>query len=1029
MIGPPQKTAPSVLPIVPSIILVAALAVSVAMWSRARDEENARAQSLFEQEAESLRLGVELRLNTFQTILQAARALTAAKAADWRHFVAALEIEGSASTIRALFSAESHSSSAFRAGDYSPRSDIITLVEPPQKQRPGIGFDLHSIPDWSERARRAAILGRMVLAPLLSFETGDGTGKPSADAPSEWNAPKQKALLLALPIYRSDFSFSSASEAERWDALVGWVGLFFHPTVVLNTAQRSLQYPLHVALSDVTDPEHTISLAEIDASSDSNEDLGFRGEWTRVLPLTIGDRIWHLRLSSLSALENASHTGQPMFILLAGLGLSVALWVVAYLLQDSRQRFRDLAESASDWFWETDSGQKFCYISDRFFEVSGLQPNDILGKTPWQFLSEISDIDSRVCALSLRHMEIMQAHARFRDLEFLIRDREGKLRTVLLSGKPSFHENSVFRGYRGTGADITERKNAEKVADQIYVRLKAAIGVMPNGIIMFDRDQNLIVYNQKFLDLWRLSEEQIKECFSITGLVRYFAARGDYGEGDVEALVHDRIAMIMSENACSYELSLSWGRILEVQGYGRPEIGYVLTYLDITERKKGERALRESEERLKTALIVTRAGVWDINLQTGERWWSPQLPEILGYQFSELVFSKVVFEAMIHPEDRTQVRVAAKRHLAGVAPEFRAQYRVLHKRGWWVWFEDVGRVICNADGCPIRFIGTAVDVSERRATQAELMRSEKMAALGRLVAGIAHEINTPIGLGVSIASHIEERTRVLSRFYDDGEVMREDFEEYMQTVAEASTTLLSNLRRAADLVHSFKQVAVDQSSEQKRIFKLKAYIDEVLVSMRPKLKKTRHKVIIDCPDGLTLNSYPGAVSQLLTNLIDNSLIHGFEDMGSGTIIISVFGEVSDVIIAYSDNGKGMTEEQTERIFEPFFTSKMGQGGSGLGMHIVYNLVTKTLGGTIRCVSLPGRGISVIVRIPLHPPLLERHERVLLERLAQDQPKAESEDVGTSGLVAVSEVSVLEQAFIDEMANTKNKRDIDHEYAA
>ncbi|MBF0427230.1 MAG: HAMP domain-containing histidine kinase, partial [Magnetococcales bacterium] len=176
--------------------------------------------------------------------------------------------------------------------------------------------------------------------------------------------------------------------------------------------------------------------------------------------------------------------------------------------------------------------------------------------------------------------------------------------------------------------------------------------------------------------------------------------------------------------------------------------------------------------------------------------------------------------------------------------------------------------------------------------------------------------------------------------------------------------IILNLQRAGDLVQSFKLVAVDQTSQERRVFNLRSYIQDVLLSIAPKLKKTRHTVTVLCPENVIVASYPGALSQVLTNLIHNSVVHGFESRQEGTITIAAEENAGHITLNYSDNGTGMEEEVVRKIFDPFFTTKRGQGGSGLGMHIVYNLVTQTLQGSIQCTSTPGQGTIFHIQFPV-----------------------------------------------------------------
>lgn len=247
--------------------------------------------------------------------------------------------------------------------------------------------------------------------------------------------------------------------------------------------------------------------------------------------------------------------------------------------------------------------------------------------------------------------------------------------------------------------------------------------------------------------------------------------------------------------------------------------------------------------------------------------------------------------------------------------------------------------------------------------QGQLVEAEKMASLGGLVAGVAHEINTPLGLGVTSISFLEEKMDWLEKAYSTNTMKRSDLDKFLHTAREAVNSSMFNLRRAAQLIQSFKQVAVDQTSEALREFDVKDYLEEVLTSLRPKYKRTNHHVALTGDSGIKMMSYPGALTQVIANLLVNSLLHGFDGIESGEISISVSKQDKNVVIVFADNGHGMTEEQRTKIFEPFFTTRRGQGGSGLGMHIVYNLIHQKLGGTIYCESQPEKGAVFTIRVP------------------------------------------------------------------
>lgn len=250
-------------------------------------------------------------------------------------------------------------------------------------------------------------------------------------------------------------------------------------------------------------------------------------------------------------------------------------------------------------------------------------------------------------------------------------------------------------------------------------------------------------------------------------------------------------------------------------------------------------------------------------------------------------------------------------------------------------------------------------------TRDQLVQSEKMAALGELVAGVAHEINTPVGVGVTAASFLDAKTNEIKKIYEAGELKRSELENYLQTVEEVSNSILINMERAAELVSSFKQVAVDQSSENRRQFNLKEYINEILLSLRPRYKKTQHTIEVSCEADIELNSFPGAFSQILNNLIMNSLVHGFREIEKGTITVDISRQEKNILFVYRDNGRGMGPEEREKVFDPFYTTMRGKGGTGLGMSIVFNLITQTLKGDIECESSPGKGVVFIMTFPEH----------------------------------------------------------------
>ncbi len=247
----------------------------------------------------------------------------------------------------------------------------------------------------------------------------------------------------------------------------------------------------------------------------------------------------------------------------------------------------------------------------------------------------------------------------------------------------------------------------------------------------------------------------------------------------------------------------------------------------------------------------------------------------------------------------------------------------------------------------------------------QLVQSEKMAALGSLVAGISHEINTPIGIGVTTSTNIEESIESLEQMFSDGTLTRSEFENRIGQTRKGLDILIRNLRRASELIKSFKQVAVDQSSDELREIDVREYCDEIILSLQPKLKTTNIQLDNNIPEGIRIYTNPGALYQILSNLIMNSLVHAFDQpLDNETISLNAMLNNSELVFEYKDNGKGADEETLKKIFDPFFTTKRGQGGSGLGMNVVYNLVTSSLKGKIDVQSEEDRGIAIKINMPV-----------------------------------------------------------------
>lgn len=294
-------------------------------------------------------------------------------------------------------------------------------------------------------------------------------------------------------------------------------------------------------------------------------------------------------------------------------------------------------------------------------------------------------------------------------------------------------------------------------------------------------------------------------------------------------------------------------------------------------------------------------------------------------------------------------------------------YNSLYQALLWQFKEIIDgdlRLLVSERESRQRAVELAQTLENLEMTQAHLIESEKMASLGGLVAGVAHEINTPIGIGVTAASTLADHTEKAVAAYESKQLKGSALTTYFDIALRSSRLILNNLDRVSELVQSFKQTAVDQTHLEQRRFEVKKYLQDTLLTLMPHLKKTPHHILVSGDEQLEINSYPGALSQVITNLIMNSLRHAYPEDKAGTLRFDITEDNHLVKIVYSDDGCGIPAQHLGKIFEPFFTTARAQGGTGLGLHIVYNLVTQKLQGTIQVQSEIGVGTTFILRLPL-----------------------------------------------------------------
>jgi PAS domain S-box-containing protein len=535
--------------------------------------------------------------------------------------------------------------------------------------------------------------------------------------------------------------------------------------------------------------------------------------------------------------------------------------------------------------------------------------------------------------------------------------------------------------------------------------LESVISNVNQGISYINSDLVIEMCNDKFRELLELPAELCEPGVSFEKLARFNALRGEYGPGDVEEMIRSRADIARQFKPHRFERTRpSDGKTLEIMGMPTPDGGMVSTYLDISDRKAAERALKLERERLSAILKGTNAGSWEVNLQTGQVQVNDRWAEMTGHTIEELSpFTLDTLVSLFHPDDIEHARKALVQHLKDKTPYYRFEHRLRNKNGHWVWVAAHGQVSTRTpDGRAEWVAGTHLDITERqeaeqrirdlnetleervaeRSTQLNaamqtlhesqdaLARSAAKATLGTLVASVTHELATPLGNSLITASTCTDLAKGIQTQMDGGQLKRSDLVEFLREVFEGSALIERNLHRAVALVQNFKQVAADQASEQRRSFELADVVKEVLDTLSPSLKRYSHRVVVEVPPKIVLDSFPGALGQVLINLVNNAYLHAFDGLTNGTVRIAAKAQFDCVDLQVSDDGVGMSQELMAQLFQPFFSTKIGRGGTGLGMTIVENLVKKTLGGALNVESSLGQGSTFMIHLPLLAPQAE-----------------------------------------------------------
>jgi signal transduction histidine kinase len=543
------------------------------------------------------------------------------------------------------------------------------------------------------------------------------------------------------------------------------------------------------------------------------------------------------------------------------------------------------------------------------------------------------------------------------------------------------------------------------------------------GFTVFDQDLVMVAANRRFQELLNFPEALCHAGTTMQDALRHNAKMGEYGPGDIEQQVRDRLALAQQFLPHRFERVRPDGTIIEVCGTPLQHCGMVTTYTDVTVPRQREKALRELSAELEArvqqrtaelqhreAELAHKAALLELvvrNVNQGISFVNADLViDLCNEKFGKLL---ELPPSLCQPgTPLVEVfRYNARRGEYGPGdPEALAQMRIaIARQRLPHQFERTrpGRKTLEVMGQPTPdggMVSTYSDISERKeaqdsilklnetleervaersdqlqqamqtlhASQEALAHSAAKATLGTLVASVSHELSTPLGNSLITASTCADLAKRMAQLAESGQLKRSDLSEFLVQMQDGSALLERNLHRAVDLVKNFKQVAADQASEQRRSFDLAEVVSEVLKTLSPSLRRQTHRVQVDIAAGLVLDSFPGALGQVLINLINNAYLHAFEGRTDGVVQVSATAGPQGVALVVSDDGAGMSKDTLAQLFQPFFSTKIGRGGTGLGTTIVENLVTRVLGGTLRVESAAGAGTTYYIQLPQKAPI-------------------------------------------------------------
>ena len=626
-------------------------------------------------------------------------------------------------------------------------------------------------------------------------------------------------------------------------------------------------------------------------------------------------------------------------------------------LKQSEQRFRDIAQTAADWIWETDTQHRFSYFSGNESTETGESAAETIGLTRWQYAGGDIEGDEHW----RRHKEILDAHQPFRDFGYAVSLGGGRKVHYVINGKPVFDEAGAFVGYRGTATNQTEVVEARERAERAETLLRDAVDSMSEGFLIYDKDDRLVMLNERYKSCYPAPHPDLEPGFTFEELMRRGIAVGRFAHaGNPEKMLAERIRR-HREAGGAFEQRLADGRWLLVTDRRMRNGGIAGLRIDITALKQAQAALRVSEEslgrtreHLELAQRMAQVGSLIRDLKTNAVEWSDELYRIYGLERGTVPPGFETLLELIHPDDRDAVVADRAAVMSGSAQTLH-EYRIVRPDGDTRLLHRTSKLLVDDNGEPTHLLVIFRDITEareaethRRTLEDQLHHSQKLESLGTLAGGIAHDLNNTLVPVIAMAKLGLKRIE-----------QRNPTRQYFELIHQAGV-------RARDLV---KQVLAfsRKDSANRQPFRVDEVVEEALAMLRPTMPATiaLERVIEPVPPIL---GDATQLHQITVNLVTNAvhaigMRHGIITVSVGALPGARPGEPGLVRLSVRDTGCGMDEATRKRIFDPFFTTKAVGEGSGLGLSVVHGIVAGH-GGTIRVESRPDHGACFIIELPL-----------------------------------------------------------------